>query len=87
MGTEEAEPLAAAAAVAGGDDKKGLGRENNEHQLSVQQFIKNFCDRFYNRCFRIPWVAGASGLRKEIRYRCELGIKQVKGIQFGQGSG
>ena len=74
-------------AVADADDKNGLDRQNNEHQLSLQHFLKNFCDRSYNRCFRIPWVAGASGLRKEIRYRCELGIKQAKGIQLGQGSG
>src|SRR5262245_23493297 len=74
VGTEEAE------AVAGGDDKKGLSRENNEHQLSVQQFIKNFCHRFYNRCFRIPWVAGASRLRKKIRYSGELGLEKTKRI-------
>jgi hypothetical protein len=76
--TREAEALAAAAA--GGDDKKGLGRENNEHQLSIQQFIKDFCDRFYNRCFRIPWVARASGLRKGIRYSRELRLEKTKRI-------
>ena len=73
--------------VADAEDKNGLDRLNNEHQVSLQHFLKNFSDRFHNRRAWICKIAGASGLRKEIRYRCELGIKQVKGIQFGQGSG
>ena len=59
LDTEEAEALVLEAvalgpeAEAGGDDKKTLGRENNEHQVGFQQVLKNFHDRLYNRCFRI----------------------------------
>ena len=81
------ESLVVVVAAAGADDKNGLGRENNEHQVNLQHFVKNFSDRFHNRRFWICKIAGASGLRKEIQYRCELEIKQAKGIQFGQGSG
>ena len=73
--TEEAE------AVAGDDDKEDTrSRENNEHQVSLQQVLKNSCNRFYNRCFWIPWVARASGLRKEIEYSCELTLEKSKRI-------
>ena len=67
LDTEEAEALVLEA-VAGADDKKALGRENNEHQLSLQPVLKNFCDRFYNRCCWISGIALASPLRKEIRH-------------------
>ena len=78
-GTEEVEALVLEA-VAGADDKKALGRENNEHQLSLQPVLKNFCDRFYNRCFWISRIALASHLRKEIRYSRELGPEKAKRI-------
>src|SRR5215472_2278478 len=63
------EALVVEAAVAGDDDKNGLGGENNEHQVGLHQFLKNFSDRFHNRRFWICKIAVASGLRKEIRYR------------------
>jgi len=66
LDTEEAEALVLEA-VAGADDKKALGRENNERQLSLQEVLKNLGDRFYNRCFWISRIALASGVRKEIR--------------------
>ena len=79
LDTEEAEALVLEA-VAGADDKKALGRENNERQLSLQEVLKNFCDRFYNRCFWISGIALTSGLRKEIRYSRELGPEKAKRI-------
>src|SRR5262245_15168653 len=53
-------------AVADGDDKNGLDRENNEHQVSLQYFLKNFFNRFHSRRFWIFRIAIASGVRKQI---------------------
>jgi len=67
-------------AVAGADDKNNLDRENNEHQVSLQHFLKNFSDRFYNRHFWIRRIGFASSVRKKIRYQRELGLQETKGI-------
>src|SRR5262245_60901434 len=75
--------LEAEVAVAGAGDKNGL----DEHPVSLQHFLKNFADRFHNRHFWICRIGIASSVRKKIRYRCEVGIKQAKGIQFCQGGG
>ena len=74
------EALVVEVAVVGGDDEKGVGRENDEHQVSFHQFIKNFSDRFHNRRFWICQIAIASGVRKEIRYSRQLRLEKAKGI-------
>jgi hypothetical protein len=68
------EALVVEVAVAGADGKNGLDRENNEHQVSLQHFLKNFSDRFHNRHFWICRIGIASSVRKKIRYQRELGI-------------
>src|SRR5262249_36525207 len=65
-GRVQEEALVVEVAVAGADDKNGL--ENNEHQVSLQHFLKNFSDRFHNRHFWIFRIAIASSIRKKIRY-------------------
>src|SRR5262245_2292195 len=85
VGAAEPEAPAVAAVAeaeveAGAGDKKTRGRESNEHQVSLQHALKNFRDRLYNRCFWISCAAAASGLRKEIRYSRELGLKKAKRI-------
>jgi hypothetical protein len=84
-GTAEAEALVALAVAgaeveAGAGDKKTLDRENNEHQGSLQQILKNFCDRLRNRRFWISQLALAGGLRKEIQHSRELGFEKAKRI-------
>ena len=71
---EEALVVEVEVAVAGADDKNGLDRKNNEHQVSLQHFLKNFSDRFHNRHFWICRICIASSVRKKIRYQRELGI-------------
>jgi hypothetical protein len=68
---EEALVVEVAAAV---DGKNGIDRENNEHEVSLQHFLKNFPDRFHNRHFWICRIGVASSVRKKIRYQREFGI-------------
>src|SRR5215469_14118687 len=67
------EALVVEVAVAGADDKNDLDRENNENQVSLQHFHKNFSDRFHNRRFWICRIGIASSVRKKIRYQREFG--------------